>query len=177
MLANSAPANDNTIATLMTEQGEWYFDLKIDGVRCVMAINGGKVTLTNRNGVDITYRYPEVAAAALEKFGTDARLILDGECVVFDEDGKPSFKLTSKRDRQQKPAVIQSLSKSMPATLVVFDILYNGGQDLRGETYLARKMALDFEMQDHPESARIIANVGSHDGHKMLALVREHSLE
>jgi bifunctional non-homologous end joining protein LigD len=178
MLANSAPANDNTIATLMTEQGEWYFDLKIDGVRCVMAINNGKVTLTNRNGVDITYRYPEVAAAALEKFGTDARLILDGECVVFDENGKPSFKLTSKRDRQQKAHVIQGLSTSMPATFVAFDVLYHDGKDTRDEIYHFRKALLDTLMMDRTQPhLRIIANVGSHDGHKMLALVREHSLE
>ena len=176
MLANSAPANDNTIATLMTEVGAWYFDLKIDGVRCVMAINNGKVTLTNRNGVDITYRYPEVAAAALEKFGSDARLILDGECVVFGPDGKPSFKLTSKRDRQQKPAVITSLSQTMPATLVVFDLLYYEGKDLRGDTYEHRKNGLD-NLMNATTNERIIPNVGSHDGHQMLSLVREHALE
>lgn len=176
MLANSAPATDNTIATLMAED-QWYFDLKIDGVRCVAAINRGKVTLTNRNGVDISYRYPEICAALIEKFGTDARLILDGEAVVFGPDGKPSFKLTSKRDRQQKAHIIQSLSQTMPATLVAFDILYREALDLRGETYATRKSALEFVMQDTPGHPRIQPNVGSSDGHKMLALVREHALE
>lgn len=177
MLANSAPASDNTIASLMAEAGAWFFDLKIDGVRCVMAVNNGKVTLTNRNGVDITYRYPEVAAAALEKFGTDARLILDGECVVFDEDGKPSFKLTSKRDRQQKKHIIEGLAQSMPATFVAFDILYKDGKDERGEIYRYRKAELDTVLMGSHPHARIIPNVGSHDGHQMLALVREHALE
>lgn len=175
MLANSAPATDNTIATLM--DGKWFFDLKIDGVRCVAAVNNGKATLTNRNGVDITPRYPEVALALIEKFGPNARLILDGECVVFGEDGKPSFKLTSKRDRQQKSHVIQSLSLTMPATLVAFDVLYKDGKDMRGEPYEIRKTVLDSVLTETPLSQRIIPNVGSHDGHKMLALVREHALE
>lgn len=100
MLADSAPATAETIDRLT---GTHHFELKIDGVRGILAINQGRVVLTNRNGVDITQRYPELAEAALAKFGTDARLILDGEVAVCDERGLPQFKLTAKRDRQSRP--------------------------------------------------------------------------
>jgi bifunctional non-homologous end joining protein LigD len=174
MLAHSAPAEDSTITRLINEGG-WVFDLKIDGIRCVAAINSGKVTLTNRNSVDITYRYPEICEALLKKFGTDAKLVLDGEVVVFHE-GKPSFKHTSKRDRQQKPAVIKSLSETMPATMVVFDLLY-ADADLRTMPYEERKLRLDATLNIGDNHPRVQPNVSSPDGHKMLSLVREHGLE
>lgn len=174
MLAQSMTATNDTINQL--SDGSWFFDLKIDGVRCVAALNNGAVTLTNRNGVNISGRYPEICLALIEKFGTDTRLILDGEVCVF-EAGKPSFKLTSKRDRQQKPAVIAALSQSMPATFVAFDVLYTDEGDIRDEQWWKRKEALDQLMSFYPTHDRIQPNVGSDDGLKMLNFVRQHSLE
>lgn len=174
MLATSAPATDETIARL---QGTHWYDLKIDGVRGIMAINNGTVKLTNRNGVDVTYRYPDIVHNALAKFGTDARLILDGEIAATDERNLPSFKLTAKRDRQQRPAVIAALAASMPVTFYAFDILYRDGVDYRRLPWSQRSMWLDEVMTDSATSQRIVRNIGSPDGAKMMELVRKHKLE
>lgn len=174
MLAVSAPATTETIDRLT---GTHHFSLKIDGVRGILAINQGRVVLTNRNGVDITQRYPELAEAALAKFGTDARLILDGEVAVCDERGLPQFKLTAKRDRQSKVAVIEALSKSSPATFYAFDILYEDITDYRMMPWSWRSARLQQVMADSSASERIRLNVGSSDGHYLLAWVREHRME
>jgi len=174
MLAVSAPATEETIERL---QGTHFFDLKIDGVRGIMAVNNGTVKLTNRNGVDITYRYPELVAAALEKFGTDARLILDGEIAATDERNLPSFKNTAKRDRQQRNNVIAALAVSMPVNFYAFDLLYKDGVDFRRQPWSQRSAFLDEVIADSPPHPRIVRNIGSPDGARMMELVRQHRLE
>lgn len=174
MLAVSAPATSETIDRLT---GSHFFELKLDGVRGLLAIDRGRVVLTNRNGVNITTRYPEVAAAVLAKFGTDTCLILDGEVAVCDERGLPQFKLTAKRDRQSKSAVIEALSKTTPATFYAFDLLYWDGIDERSKPWSERNRHLQQVITDSEPSARIQLNVGSPDGHFLLNWVREHKME
>jgi len=171
MLAKSAPATEDTINML---SGTHYFDLKIDGVRDVIAISKGKVVIQNRNGVDTTNRYPDIVAGCIEQFGTDVQMVLDGEMVVK-VDGRPDFKATSQRDRCSEPAKINARSKSMPATFIAFDLLYKDGVDYRNSTYQERKAQLDAALLG--TSGVVEPNVGSLDGHKMMALVRQHHLE
>ena len=171
MLAKSAPATEDTINML---SGTHYFDLKIDGVRDVIAINKGTVRIQNRNGVDTTNRYPDIVKGCIEQFGSDAVLVLDGEMVVT-VDGRPDFKATSQRDRCSEPAKIAARSRTMPATFIAFDLLYKDGVDLRNEQYGHRRNALVAALAG--TSGVVEPNVGSMDGHKMMALVREHHLE
>lgn len=171
MLAKSAPATEDTINML---SGTHYFDLKIDGVRDVIAINKGTVRIQNRNGVDTTNRYPDIVKGCIEQFGSDAVLVLDGEMVVK-VDGRPDFKATSQRDRCSEPAKIAARSRTMPATFIAFDLLYKDGVDLRNEQYGHRRNALVAALAG--TSGVVEPNVGSMDGHKMMALVREHHLE
>ena len=171
MLAKSAPATEDTINRL---SGTHYFDLKIDGVRDVIAINKGTVRIQNRNGVDTTNRYPDIVKGCIEQFGSDAVLVLDGEMVVK-VDGRPDFKATSQRDRCSEPAKIAARSRTMPATFIAFDLLYKDGVDLRNEQYGHRRNALVAALAG--TSGVVEPNVGSMDGHKMMALVREHHLE
>lgn len=173
MLAKSEPATDETIRRLSS--GDYYFDLKLDGLRGVLAVSNGRVSITNRNGVNITRKFPEIVAAALAQFGTDTQIILDGEVVCFVED-RPSFKHTAKRGKQEKPAMIEGLSTSMPASFVAFDILYHGGVDMRDKEYRTRKEYLD-SILDSYSSKVIVGNVGSMDGAAMLNLVKQQQLE
>lgn len=174
MLAVSAPATDETIDRLT---GTHFFDLKIDGVRGIVAVNKGTVKVTNRNGVDITYRYPDLVHNALAKFGTEAQVILDGEIAATDERNLPNFKRTARRDRQQKQVNIEALAKSMPVTFYAFDLLYQDGVDLRRSPWSQRSMFLDELITSSATSQRIIRNVGSPDGKHLMQFVHEHKLE
>ena len=67
----------------------WLFELKLDGYRMLGVKSHGEATLVTRNGNDYTGVFPEVARAV--KALPFDECIIDGEVVVLDAEGKPSF--------------------------------------------------------------------------------------
>src|SRR5213595_3150669 len=98
----------------------WLFEVKLDGYRMRAACQDGQPILYSRKGLEYTESFPEIARAvkALPFEG----VILDGELVVLNELGRPSFNNLQARAklgaREAKRAAIES-----PATLYVFDLL------------------------------------------------------
>ena len=96
--------------------------------------------LWSRNGNDLTATFPEIARAVRGlPFG---HVIVDGEVVVHDAAGLPSFGRLQKRGRLQNHADIQRAAVELPARMYVFDLLAVGDLDLRGLPLLARKQVL-----------------------------------
>lgn len=153
--------------------GEYLFDLKWDGVRCLAGVYAGQVLLINRNGKDITYRYPDVAAALNERWPDDV-LMLDGEIVVFDDQGKPDFGLVARRDRVGSEAKAVQAAKRLPATFVAFDILQHGTTDLTGTSLLGRRALLEHHVERGPG---ISVSPVSQDGLTMWQFCLENGLE
>src|SRR4051812_15761755 len=77
------------LGELPPDEEKWGFEVKWDGIRTVAFLDHGHIHLQGRNFSDFTPRYPEVRALARELGAR--RLILDGEIVAFDDEGKPSF--------------------------------------------------------------------------------------
>lgn len=96
----------------------WIFELKWDGVRCLLSTDGGAVSLTSRAGNDMTGRYPEIASLDLPR-----DVVLDGEIVALDESGRPSFERLQGRMNIDRRLTEGS---PIPVTLVVFDLLRDG---------------------------------------------------
>ncbi len=67
---------------------EYVYEVKWDGYRIISYVRKGKVRMDSRSALDYTNRYPLVAKA-LKSLEHDA--VLDGEVVVFNEDGMPDF--------------------------------------------------------------------------------------
>ena len=67
---------------------DWVFEIKWDGYRAIAEINKSGNKLYSRNGLTFDKAYPKVFEG-LESIKDDA--VIDGEIVVFDERGKPSF--------------------------------------------------------------------------------------
>jgi bifunctional non-homologous end joining protein LigD len=108
---------------------EWVHELKLDGYRMQLRVAGGKAQLRTRTGLDWTDRFPEIAKAA-------ARLpdgILDGEALVLDAEGQPSFGLLQARLAGER---------DLPLIFVAFDLLHDGSADLRQQPLHQRKAAL-----------------------------------
>src|SRR4029078_9432306 len=76
-------------AALPSDERGWAFEIKWDGVRVLSAIESGKVRLRSSNGNEIHSRYPQLQALADAL--VDHVVVLDGEVVAFDEEGRPSF--------------------------------------------------------------------------------------
>ncbi len=118
----------------------WLFELKYDGFRVLAAREGGDARLVYRRGSDAAATYPDVARAiSALPFGD---LVLDGEVVVLDEAGGPSFQRLQRRAQQRRTADIQRAALEMPATYYVFDLLGFEGFDLRPLPLLERKRLL-----------------------------------
>ncbi len=118
----------------------WLFELKYDGYRLVAGKQGGGPVLCSRTGNDMTATFPDVAKA-IERMPFDD-FVLDGEVVVHDDRGLPSFQRLQKRGRLSRRIEIQRAAAELPATLYVFDLLGFSGYDLRSLPLATRKSCL-----------------------------------
>lgn len=139
MLATPASTDPVTAITQLQTRADWTFELKYDGIRAVVHLRNGSVTIINRNGRDITYRYPDVVHCLSQ---SDANVVLDGEIVCLDRDGRPDFYSVHRRDAQGNARAAAQLARSLPAQFVPFDILEQGDVDLRMLPYTQRRDAL-----------------------------------
>nr|HEX4318077.1 DNA ligase D [Kofleriaceae bacterium] len=120
---------------------DWVYELKYDGFRMLAFGGAGAATLRYRSGLDPTDRYPEITSA-LRALPIDG-LVLDGEIVALDAEGKPDFSKLQQRAQLSKTSEIQRAALAAPVSYMVFDLLAAGGHDLRGLPLVARKAALE----------------------------------
>ncbi|MGH8657012.1 MAG: DNA ligase D [Gammaproteobacteria bacterium] len=144
--AKKNPISADRVALMLARSGipfsnsGWLFEIKYDGYRLIAAREMGKARLYSRAGHDLSATFPEIAevvnALPFEHF------ILDGEAVVHDERGLPSFDRLQKRGRLTRRADIERASITLPATLYAFDLLALGDFDLRALPLKTRKSVL-----------------------------------
>ncbi len=119
----------------------WVFEVKLDGYRMRVVRSAGVARLITRNGNDYTAAFPELARAvsALPYDG----LIMDGELVILDDAGRPSFQRLQNRARVSRAPDIRHASVETPGTIYLFDLLALEGFDLRGLPLVKRKALLE----------------------------------
>jgi len=132
------------LATLATTPGAltpdaWAFEMKWDGIRAIAAVRGGHVTLTSRNGNDLTDQYPELVELG-DRVGVNA--VLDGEIVAVDDRGRPDFGLLQNRMGLTRKRDVEAARRSTPVRYLVFDVLEADGHDLTSVPYERRREAL-----------------------------------
>jgi bifunctional non-homologous end joining protein LigD len=107
----------------------WLFELKLDGYRLLACKSAGEALLLSRNGHDYTRVFPEIARA-VEALRLDS-VIIDGEVVVQDAQGLPSFSKLQQRGRLTSELDIRRAAVELPATFYAFDLLATEDFDLR----------------------------------------------
>ena len=110
---------------------DWVHEIKVDGYRCLLHIEGGAVKMFTRRGDDWSDRFHALAEAA--KALPIGEAIIDGEVIVANADGLSDF------------AALQSeLAEGRSDRLIfyAFDLLYADGYDLRPARLVDRKEAL-----------------------------------
>ncbi len=118
----------------------WLFELKLDGYRLVANHRHGESHLFTRSQADYTAVFPEIARAV--KSLPLENVVLDGEVVVLDSKGHPSFAMLQRRGRLSKPIEIRRAAIELPATYFVFDLLGFEDFDLRSLPLVERKRLL-----------------------------------
>lgn len=127
-----------TLSTLPRDERAYTCEYKWDGVRAIAYCEGGNLRLESRNLLEITPRYPELwrLGSALPR----RRVILDGEIVALDEQGRPSFSLLQQR---MHVAETRGTPRAVPIVYMVFDLLYLDGRSLMDRPYKDRRAALE----------------------------------
>ncbi|MEP7344196.1 MAG: DNA ligase D [Gemmatimonadaceae bacterium] len=118
----------------------WVFELKLDGYRLLAAKSHHDVLLLSRNGNDYTEVFPEIARA-IAAIPVD-RCVLDGEVVVLDPTGKPSFSRLQQRGALTNTVDIRRTAVELPATYFSFDLIAFEDFDVRSLPLLKRKELL-----------------------------------
>ncbi|MBS0366943.1 MAG: non-homologous end-joining DNA ligase [Proteobacteria bacterium] len=134
-----APMLAHSTTTLRSDP-QWRYEPKLDGYRCIAFIDGTRVRLQSRRGIDITALFPEVAAELAAQ--AVESMVLDGEIVALDADGRPSFHVLQNRAQLRDDADIARAARAQPVALVCFDLLHFAGLNLRGAPYAARRRYL-----------------------------------
>ena len=158
--------------TAFTRDG-WVFELKLDGYRLVASKSHGEALLLTRNGNDYTGVFPEIARAV--KALPYDECIVDGEVVVMDAQGKPSFSRLQERGRLTSPLDVGHAAVELPATFYAFDLLTLDGFDLRNLPLTTRKSLL-MEAMPKLGAVRALDHI-AREGEAMLAQVATLGLE
>jgi len=119
----------------------WAYEMKWDGVRAVVYVEGGRARVLTRNDREVSGTYPELRDLAAS-LGT-RQVVLDGEIVAFDGEGRPSFGRLQQRMHVTNASQVRSLVRQVPASYLVFDVLHLDGRDVTGLTYDERRVLLD----------------------------------
>jgi len=117
----------------------WIYEFKWDGVRAIADISQGRRRIWARSGAEITAAYPELEGLA----NATGDALFDGEVVVFDAQGVPSFTQLAERMHVRDKIRAARLAASLPVTYMIFDLLRLDGVDLTGRPLSERRAALD----------------------------------
>ena len=118
---------------------QWLHEVKWDGVRVLVDVRGGAVRMTSRNDNDVTLAWPDLAAPPLD----DRDLMVDGEVIALNERGVPDFRVLQHRMHVRNAREVARLVTSVPATLMVFDLLRLDGEDLTARPLEERRALLE----------------------------------
>lgn len=153
----------------------WAYELKWDGMRIVARCQPGAETrLWSANGRDVTPSYPELAGLG-PLVGAPA--VLDGEVVVLDGEGQPSFGRLQNRMHVTAPS--RQLMVRHPVVYLVFDLLELDGRPLVDLPYATRRRLLRELIDDGPV-VRVPPSIeggGRGEGAALLDLACQRGLE
>ncbi|MGH8893191.1 MAG: non-homologous end-joining DNA ligase [Actinomycetes bacterium] len=152
-------------------EDSWAFEMKWDGVRSVVYVDGGEVRVLTRNDREVADTYPELRGLAEPLDGRP--VVLDGEIVALDEAGRPSFGELQARMHVQRPGA--PLLERVPVSYLVFDVLHLEGESRLSWTYDDRRSLLESVGLDGPRWATPPAFEG--DGASAVEVSRRQGLE
>jgi bifunctional non-homologous end joining protein LigD len=170
-MPRSLPLTLASISEKPFSNPDWLFEVKWDGVRGVVYLVNGEVSVRSRAGREISLEYPEVRDLANQLDATEA--IVDGELVALDSEGRSNFQKLQNRAGVRNPS--QQLLESIPATYYAFDLLYCDGYDLRKVPLEKRKELLKQIL--HPNSHIRYSEHEIEKGKELYEAAKQQSLE
>jgi bifunctional non-homologous end joining protein LigD len=164
------------------------YEPKYDGIRALVHVEPParrgqppRVEIYSRNGREKTAQFPAIAAA-LDPIARrlDAPLLLDGEIVAVDDAGRPlGFQHVQGRIHLSGTSDIARAEHEQPAALILFDVLRDGDEDLRGLPLAARRLRLQQRVKPSPAANGVIrlSEIVADDGRALLQRAKAEGWE
>ncbi len=153
------------------DSADHFFELKWDGTRCIAFVYRKNLRLQNRRLLDITYRYPEFQQ--IKRYLKVKSAVFDGEIVVLKE-GIPNFDKLQQREHIEDIERIEMLSLLIPATYIVFDLLYLNGKSVMHKPLTERR---DLLRGLFPLSYNVILSEAYSEGKKLFRMALRKGFE
>jgi DNA ligase-1 len=150
------------------ELAEWQVEWKYDGIRAQLVRRGGQNYLWSRGEDLITERFPELAALRLPE-GT----VVDGEVLIWNDGGPAPFADLQKRIGRK--TLSAKLLAELPAVLVAYDLLEEGGVDLREVPQHERRTLLEALVTQSGQEQLKLSPLVEAEGWGALAEIRTES--
>ena len=151
-----------TLAEDVPRGAGWVFEVKWDGYRAIATVAGSEVTLTSRNGNDLTARFAHVAKEIAKAVKTPD-CVLDGEVCALDEAGRSSF------------SAMQQGKAGTPLVYYVFDVLEAEGEPVVDLPLVERRKRLEKLLDKRNRTVRLSESFD--DGAALLQAAKEQHLE
>ncbi len=139
---------EGDVSTLTLD--DWQIEWKWDGARILLASADDGVRLFSRSGDDISSAFPELTMAM------QWRGVLDGELLAGTPDNLASFNMLQQRLNRKTASV--KFQKEAPVFIRIYDMLFEGDNDLRGRPLCERRQRLDAR---YPEIDHLFCDVSS----------------
>ncbi|MBL8706787.1 MAG: cisplatin damage response ATP-dependent DNA ligase [Rhodospirillales bacterium] len=173
MLAH--PLDEADLATLDPRafRAEW----KWDGARVQLAASGGAIRLYSRTGDDIGPAFPDLVAALAEAGPLHA--VADGELLVArtDRDDLAPAPFAELQQRLNRKSVTAKMASERPAFLRLYDLLFEGAEDLRGLAFGVRRTRLESWIARDPRPRIDLSPLVAFDTWEELAALRAKARE
>jgi DNA ligase D-like protein (predicted polymerase)/DNA ligase D-like protein (predicted ligase)/DNA ligase D-like protein (predicted 3'-phosphoesterase) len=163
MLAESRPD--------VPKDGYYFYEMKWDGIRAMVSLDEGELTIRSRSGKDITPHFPELNTP--ETFNATSGLF-DGEIVCLRANGHPDFRTVMGRIHAAGEARILKASRQNPAFCYLFDVVYLDGRPVAHEPLVRRREWLRDAIRS---GGAWRVNEIVDDGHAFFQAVSEMGLE
>ena len=135
-----AHALEDTKVSLDDYAAEW----KWDGIRVQLVHAGGDTRLYSRTGDDISGSFPDIAGAFRERGVLDGELLVRGEAQGMAEvHGGAAASFNALQQRLGRKIVSQKMLGAYPAFVRLYDILFDGDEDLRELPWVDRRARLE----------------------------------
>lgn len=163
----------SSAAEVPGRESGWAYEVKWDGFRVLCSAGAAPTRVWSRRGTDFTGAFPELAGLGAALGGRSA--IFDGELVAFGRDGRTSFARIRQRWAPTDRRKAEQLSRTAPATLVLFDLLALDGRSLMSLPYEERRRELgQLKLADRHW---LVTDYHVGDGRALREASRAHGLE
>ena len=126
------------LEALRVDLNDYVAEWKWDGIRVQIVMTAGKVRLYSRGGDDVTGSFPDIADAVTVAGVFDGELLVRGEF-----QGGEAASFNALQQRLGRKTVSGKMLGDYPAFVRLYDVLFDGGEDVRPLRWTERRARLE----------------------------------